>query len=526
MDTPNLPGPTPEQHWSRWAAGGCIGLLSAATALGIGHLVAAVLTPAASPLLAVSSAFIDITPEWLKSFAIATFGSDDKVALLVGVALTLAVIAVGIGLLSDRHPRAAAAAIAGIAGIGAIAALLRPNASFVSVVPALAAAAGGVAALLVLHRAWDDRDRVDAHRSQAPGTFAGRRRFLAAAAGIGGLAIFSGGLGLVFTARRAEAAAVGGAGPVPTPVDPASPIPAGAGIDIDGASPFITSNGSFYRVDTALTVPTVTIDDWRLRVHGLVDRELELTYADLLALPTIERDITLTCVSNVVGGPYVGNARWIGVPLGAVLEQAGVQPTADQIVSTSIDGMTIGTPTAVALDGRDSMLAVAMNGEALPAVHGFPVRMIVPGLYGYVSATKWLVDLELTTFDAFDPYWVQRGWSPDGPIRTMSRIDAPKPLAQLTAGPVAIGGVAWAQHVGIDRVEVRIDDGNWQPATLAALDTIDTWRQWTLAWDATPGTHRLSVRAIDSTGVIQTDARREPFPNGATGHHTIVVTVA
>ena len=245
----------------------------------------------------------------------------------------------------------------------------------------------------------------------------------------------------------------------------------------------------------------------------------------MLAYPTIERDITLTCVSNQVGGEYAGNARWIGIPLATVLEAAGVQAAADQIVSRSIDGMSIGTPTAVALDGRDAMLAVAMNGEPLPAVHGYPVRLIVPGLYGYVSATKWLVELELTTFDAYDPYWVQRGWSKEGPIKTMSRIDAPKPLARIPAGRTAIAGVAWAQHRGVGRVEVRVDGGAWAETRLAEVDTIDTWRQWVYEWDAPSGNHTLEVRATDATGQTQPESRAEPFPNGATGWHSVVVTV-
>jgi DMSO/TMAO reductase YedYZ molybdopterin-dependent catalytic subunit len=257
----------------------------------------------------------------------------------------------------------------------------------------------------------------------------------------------------------------------------------------------------------------------------MVDREVTLTLADLLAYPTIERDITLTCVSNEVGGEYAGNARWIGIPLGTVLEEAGVQAGADQIVSRSIDGMSIGTPTAVALDGRDAMLAIAMNGEPLPPVHGYPVRMIVPGLFGYVSACKWLVELELTTFDAYDPYWVQRGWVKEAPIKTMSRIDAPKPLAQIPAGKVAVAGVAWAQHRGVDQVEVRIDGGDWANARLAAIDTIDTWRQWVLDWDATPGRHTLEVRATDATGATQPETRATPFPDGATGWHSVVMTV-
>ena len=301
--------------------------------------------------------------------------------------------------------------------------------------------------------------------------------------------------------------------------------PTGVDLAIDGISPFHTPNADFYRVDTALDVPVIDPEAWTLRIHGMVDREVTLTLAELLELPTVERDVTLACVSNQVGGQYVGNARWLGIPLATVLELAGVQAGADQLVSRSIDGMTIGTPVAVALDGRDAMLAVGMNGEPLPREHGYPVRMLVPGLFGYVSATKWLVELELTTFDAYDPYWVQRGWAPEAPIRTMSRIDTPRPLSTVAAGPVAIGGVAWAPHRGIERVEVRIDEGEWQEARLSATDTLDTWRQWTLAWDALPGRHRLEVRAADGTGTIQTDVRREPFPDGATGWHSVVMTV-
>ncbi|MEJ7748303.1 MAG: molybdopterin-dependent oxidoreductase, partial [Candidatus Limnocylindrales bacterium] len=293
-----------------------------------------------------------------------------------------------------------------------------------------------------------------------------------------------------------------------------------------GIAPFFTPNESFYRVDTALEIPAIDASTWSLRIHGMVDREVTLTLGELLDLPTVERDITLVCVSNQVGGPYIGNARWIGVPLATILELAGVREGADQIVTRSIDGMTIGTPTAVALDGRDAMLAVGMNGQSLPPVHGYPVRMIVPGLYGYVSATKWLVDIELTTFDAYDPYWVQRGWAKQAPIKTMSRVDTPKPLATIPAGITTVGGVAWAQHRGIDKVEVRIDEGDWQTALLSPVDSIDTWRQWTFDWNASAGRRRLQVRATDLDGVIQTEARAEPFPDGASGWHSILVTVA
>ena len=242
--------------------------------------------------------------------------------------------------------------------------------------------------------------------------------------------------------------------------------------------------------------------------------------------PSSSATSRLPCVSNKVGGRYIGNARWVGAPLKALLEEAGVAPGATQIVSRSSDGFTVGTPTALAMDGRDSMLAVMMNGEPLPLEHGFPVRMVVPGLYGYVSATKWVVDLELTTFQAYDSYWVQRGWAQQAPIKTESRIDAPKAFAALRTGEVAVAGVAWAQHRGIDRVEVRVDDGPWNAAELGAEDTIDTWRQWVYRWSAEPGEHTLSVRATDGTGAVQTQARAAPFPNGATGDHSIVVKVS
>ena len=257
----------------------------------------------------------------------------------------------------------------------------------------------------------------------------------------------------------------------------------------------------------------------------MVDREIALGFDDLLARPMIERDITIACVSNEVGGPYVGNARWIGAPLADLLREAGVHPDASQIVSRSSDGFTIGTPTAIVMDGRDAMLAVSMNGEPLPLEHGFPVRMLVPGLYGYVSAMKWLVDLELTTLDAYDAYWIERGWAKEAPVKTQSRIDTPTSGDRVAPGPVAVAGVAWAQHRGIDRVEVRVDDGAWGPAELGTEDTIDTWRQWVYRWDATDGSHALAVRATDGKGETQTSEVVPPYPDGATGHHTVHVEV-
>ncbi|MEU1070943.1 molybdopterin-dependent oxidoreductase, partial [Streptomyces albidoflavus] len=318
---------------------------------------------------------------------------------------------------------------------------------------------------------------------------------------------------------------------LPRPSSPARPIPAQARPRVEGLSPFTTANRDFYRVDTALVVPRVDAGSWRLKVHGEgVRGRLELDFDQLLRRDMIERDITLTCVSNEVGGPYVSSARWLGVPLAPLLEEAGVRPPsrggpADQLVSRSVDGMTLGTPVDTVMDGRDAILAVGMNGEPLPFRHGFPVRMVVPGLYGYVSACKWLQELELTTFDAFDPYWVRRDWAREAPIKTQSRIDTPRPFARLRAGTVRVAGVAWAQHRGIRRVEIRVDDGPWQDARLAAEANLDTWRQWVWDWPATEGSHTLHVRATDATGAVQTSRRQGTVPDGATGLHSVVVSV-
>ena len=317
------------------------------------------------------------------------------------------------------------------------------------------------------------------------------------------------------------------AAPAPAPklvIDPMTPLPADETLNITGLSPFYTPNSTFYRVDTALVVPQVAADTWQLRIHGMVDKPVTLTFGDLVRRPMIEHDVTLTCVSEAVGGGYIGNARWQGILLADVLRQAGIQSGADQIVMRDVHGMTIGVATEPVMDGRKSMLAVGMNGQLLPAEHGYPVRVVVPGLYGYVSATKWVVDMELTTFGAFNAYWVKQGWSQQGPIKTESRIDVPKGRGTVAAGQVTIAGIAWAQHHGIEGVEVAVD-GVWYTATLPAQDTIDTWRQWYYAWNATPGQHVLQVRATDKTGYTQTAVVHKTEPNGATGYHTIRVNV-
>ena len=342
----------------------------------------------------------------------------------------------------------------------------------------------------------------------------------------------AGALGRQLNASKgAEAAASRAAVRLPPPRSGAEPIPRGAELAIRGITPFTTRGSEFYRVDTALVVPKVNAETWRLRIHGKgVRREVELDFADLLRRDLIERDITLCCVSNQVGGPYVSSARWIGVPLAKLLREVGVRPPskggpADQLVSRSVDGITIGTPVENVMDGRDAMLAVGMNGEPLPLVNGFPVRMLVPGLYGYVSACKWLTELELTTFDAYDVYWVKRDWARRAPVKTQSRIDVPAPLADVRAGRVRVAGIAFAQHRGVERVEVRVDGGRWERATLAAEHTLDTWRQWVFEWTARPGRHRLEVRATDREGDTQTGERVGTVPDGATGWHSVVVNV-
>jgi DMSO/TMAO reductase YedYZ molybdopterin-dependent catalytic subunit len=353
-----------------------------------------------------------------------------------------------------------------------------------------------------------------------------RRGFLVRSAVVAGIAAGAGFGGRAVTRLRTDAGRSRAAVRLPAPASPAAPLPPAVRRTVPGASPFVTANRDFYRVDTALVVPQVPAESWTLRVHGMVDRELSIDYQSLLRRSLIERDVTMTCVSNEVGGGLVGTARWLGAPLAPLLREAGAHPDADQIVGTSTDGMTIGTPTAVVLDGRDAMLAVGMNGEPLPLEHGFPVRMLVPGLYGYVSGTKWLVDLELTTFAATAPYWVQRGWVPKAPIRTSSRVDTPKPFAQLKAGMVAVAGVAWAQHRGLSTVEVRVDDGPWQRARIIAQPSIDSWVQWVFSWNATAGQHTLAVRATDRSGQTQQENRMPPFPSGSTGWHSVVVTVS
>ncbi|MGW5295577.1 molybdopterin-dependent oxidoreductase [Streptomyces bacillaris] len=504
------------------------GLLAGFAALTVAELVSAAVRPEASPVTAVGGAAVDRTPAGVKDWAIRTFGESDKLVLQLGIVATLALFAVAVGLLALRHRRTGSAAVLAFGAVGAAAALSRPDsAGFTDALPSLIGAVAGAVLLYVLV------GRLTAPRADPRGEGGwDRRGFLVAAAAAAAASTAAGALGRTLNSRSAQdAIASRDAVRLPAPASPAEPIPAGARLRVPGLSPFTTPNDRFYRVDTALVVPKVDADTWRLRLHGRgVRRELEFTYRELLERPLIEREITLCCVSNEVGGPYIGHARWIGVRLADLLKEAGVRPPsrggkADQIIARSVDGMTLGTPVEDVMDGRDAMLAVGMNGEPLPFTHGFPVRMLVPGLYGYVSACKWIEDIELTTFDAYDAYWVKRKWAREAPIKTQSRIDTPKPFGRPEAGTVMVAGVAWAQHRGIEKVEIRVDDGPWRPAQLAEQSTVDTWRQWSYPWRATPGGHTLTVRATDGTGETQTEERTGTVPDGASGWHSVVVTV-
>ncbi|WP_245733621.1 molybdopterin-dependent oxidoreductase [Lentzea jiangxiensis] len=489
-----------------------IGLVSVAAALAAGHLVAGLVSPLASPFLAVGNTAIDLTPHPVKDFAIRAFGENDKVVLLAGMAVVLVALGVVAGLLSRRSPWPGTALAGALGLLGVAAVLARPTSTTWAVLAPLASLVVGVAAFRWL---W----------AQAPAAAPAqdRRRFListaAIAAGAGVAAV-----GGQFLAGRVDVEA-SRRGITLRPGRKAPEIPFGADFTREGTPPFLTPNEKFYRVDTALSIPRLRAEDWRMRVHGMVDNEMVLTYDDLLRRPLVEKTITLVCVSNEVGGPYISTSNFIGVDLAELLREAGVRPGADQLATRSVDGWTCGTPVAsIMAPGSNALLAVGMNGEPLPLERGFPVRMVVPGLYGYVSATKWLVDMELTTFDAFDPYWAERGWAKKAPVKVMSRIDRPKSFERVPVGRFVVAGIAWAQHLGVDEVEVRVDGGPWQQATLATEVNVDTWRMWRIELDLREGNHTVECRATDRNGYTQTNERAAPIPDGATGWHSMVFT--
>lgn len=508
------------------------GALAAIAGIAAGHLVAALVNPDASPVIAVGSTVVDATPTPVKEWAVATLGTADKPVLLGSVAVVTLLAAAGIGLLARRHRSAAMVLLIGLTGLAGGAALLRPGASQLDVLPGLAAAAAGAGTLLGLLRLAERTGaglgsqsplEGSAQEAGSPGT-AARRTFLLGAGAVGAAAALAGTLGQ----KLASNPTVPTAAALPQPKTVLPELPAGLEKRVPGISAFRTPNASFYRVDTSLIIPRVDSGSWSLEVDGDVQRPFRLSYAELLELPMIEKDITLTCVSNEVGGGYISSARWLGVRVRDLLERAGVGAGADQILSTSTTGFTISTPVQALTDDRDALVAVAMNGVPLPARHGFPARLVTPGLYGFVGSTKWLARLTATTYAKEQAYWTQRDWAIDAPVLTESRIDTPSGLQTVRSGKtVPIGGVAWAQGRGIKSVEVRVDDGEWMPATMGPDAGIDYWRQWYLLWTPPRGAGRrtLTVRATDNNGTVQTPQKADPFPRGATGWHSVVVLV-
>ncbi|WP_127794529.1 molybdopterin-dependent oxidoreductase [Agromyces sp. LHK192] len=531
------------------------GIAAAIVAVGVGELVAAVVAPESAPITVVGAALIDLAPTWAKDAAIALFGTADKVALVVGILLLLVVVAGLAGVLQVRRPPWGSVVFLALGVVGAIAAATRAGAGMLAIVPAAAAGIVGAVAVMVLARRWPEAAAgsgspeasvapaasVASGASVAPvvpvasGASAGsgasapvpdRRRFLAWAGGAAAIGVLAALAGSALQTGRRAVQAVRDLVQLPSPTATAT-IPAGAELDLDGLAPVVTPNAEFYRIDTALRVPEIDPADWSLRIHGMVAREVTVTWDELLELPFAESVTTLACVSNEVGGGLIGNAVWLGYPIRELLARAGPDPSADMVLSRSIDGFTASTPLEVLQDDRAAVLAIGMNGEPLPLEHGFPARLVVPGLYGYVSATKWVTELEVTRFDEASAYWTDRGWSERGPIKLQSRIDVPRQGQRPAAGTVVVAGVAWHQHVGISAVEVRVDEGPWREAELATAISADTWVQWRFEWaDASAGSHTLQVRATGADGAVQTGEQQGVIPDGATGWHTVRVDVA
>jgi DMSO/TMAO reductase YedYZ molybdopterin-dependent catalytic subunit len=511
---------TADLHVRRRAA--VAGAVCAALGLALTEVLAGLWKDVPSVVAAIGDVFIDGLPGWMVRAGIDQFGTSDKpflVTMILAISLLLGAW-LGRATLQRRWVGPTGFVVAGV--FGAWATVRDPQSpTFVSIVAAMVPALVAAAVLLLLV------DRAQATEPATERTADGdarqalaRRRFLCGAGGTALAALLGTALGRRLAGRYSvEAERSELTLPDVTPASAASDLGA------DGLTPYLVPNDDFYRIDTALTVPQISPDDWSLRITGMVDNPLELTFDDLLARDQVEEIITLSCVSNEVGGDLVGNARWQGTLLADLLREARPQEGAEQVVGVSTDGFTAGFPLEVALDGRPCLVAVGMNGEPLPVVHGFPARLVVPGLYGYVSATKWLSEIRLTTWDDVDGYWIPRGWAKEGPIKTQSRIDVPRGGASLTAGRNAIAGIAWAPTRGIEKVEVQVDDGEWQEARLGDETTDLSWRQWVVEWDAPTGDHQIRVRATDGEGEIQTDEIAPPNPDGATGWHTISVVV-
>ncbi|MEG3614982.1 molybdopterin-dependent oxidoreductase [Isoptericola haloaureus] len=517
-----------------WAA--LAGVVAAGAGLALAELIAAWVDPASSPVLALGGVVVDSVPPWLKDVAVEWFGTADKLVLLSTMGVVLAAGAALSGWLELRRPPAGRVLLGAVGAVMALVAATRPEATPLWAAPAVV----GVGAAVVLLRLLVARVPAPATTAAVPvaaggigaepadttagteaETGASRRTFLvwAGATAVGGVLALAASRTLAAGSRAVEV--VREAIRLPGAATPAPAVPSGADLGVEGLTPYVTPNPDFYRIDTALRVPKVDPATWSLRVTGLVDEPFEISWDELLDLPMTEHHVTLCCVSNQVGGDLIDNALWLGYPVRELLARAGPQADADMVLSSSVDGWTAGTPLEALTDpDREALLAIGMNGEPLPEEHGFPARLVVPGLYGYVSATKWVTELKVTRFADDEGYWTPRGWSARGPVKLHSRIDVPRPGTPLEPGPVTLAGVAWAQHTGISAVEVRVDDGDWMPAELADTVGPDTWRQWRYVWDATAGDHSVLVRAVDADGQVQTEEEAPPAPDGATGHHS------
>ena len=513
----------PAPNWTAPVAG----LISAFFAVCVGTFIA-VLLDVVTPLNAVGSEFIDHTPKWLKNLAIQAFGTNDKAVLKIGMLLSISCLALFAGLLA-RHKRVTGVRIIASFGIfGGLISAARPSQSALALVPSLLGAIFGSRLLNKLIKTITKYDLPIAYPSESRAPLGwDRRRFISTATKTVLISAIFG--AIASRLENKKISEIRQAAPDSLPKISAgnglAATKSPAGTQIFAETPFITPNKDFYRIDTALSLPRIDIKTWKLNIGGMVKTPLTLSYQDLLARPMVERTITICCVSNEVGGPYIGNAVWQGVLIADLLIEAGVDPRAEQIFGTSADGWTCGFPIGAAVDGRDAMIAIGMNGTALPLEHGYPARVIIPGLYGYVSATKWITNLDLTTWSEAQGYWVPLGWSRDAPIKTQSRIDVPRRDETVRAGRIAIAGVAWAQHRGIEKVEVRIDSEEWKLATLALDFSDDTWRQWKYEFDAKPGEYQVQVRATNKTGETQTQEVSRPDPDGATGYHTRTIKV-
>ena len=516
-----------------WA--GVCGLVAVALGVAGGELTAAAASPSISPITAVGGVAIDAMPPGVKEGVISLFGTSDKLVFLLCMCVVIAALAFLAGIAELRRKFAGLAGIAVFGVVGVLAVLSRAESSTAALAAPLVAAGLAMIFLTAFRnrlKEWlpeEPRQTAanvlssEAEASEGWPTAGDRRRFLKSV-GVGAVvAIIAGTFAAVVRTTATGIQQAREKLRLPAPVSPAAAIPAAAQVALEGVTPLVTPNTDFYRIDTALVVPTVDPGSWKLGVTGMVDHEVEIDLATLLSKPLIERYVTIACVSNEVGGDLIGNAKWLGWPVRELLAMAGVKPGADMVLSSSTDGFTASTPLQAMTDQRDAIIAVGMNGDLLPLEHGFPARLIVPGLYGFVSATKWVSNLKVTTFANDAGYWTSRGWSDHGPIKTSSRIDVPRDGRSVKAGSVAVGGVAWAQERGISKVQLRVDNGNWQDAMLAPGISKDTWYQWSARLDLAQGSHRLQVRAFDGGGTPQTEQVEPVAPNGASGYHTITV---